>query len=82
MAFEKCYLPYNVCLVPTLTSRNIHYVEKSDRTTHGPVSSAKLYVRRSSVKDMNFVSVVSCLYFIAVLEEVSRYSCFFLAPSV
>jgi hypothetical protein len=42
MAFKKCYLPQNVCLVPTLAPLNIHCVEKSDKHAHGPVSSARL----------------------------------------
>jgi len=81
MAFEKCYLPQNVCLVPTLTSFNIHWVEKSDSTAHGPVSAARLCMS-SSVKDVSCVTLLSCLYYVAVPQEVSRYSCSVLAPCV
>jgi hypothetical protein len=79
MAYKKCYLPQNVCLVPTLTSLNIHCVEKIDRHADGPVSSARLSVRRPSVKDLKCVTLLSYLYFIAVPQGVSRYSCCFLA---
>jgi len=82
MAFKKCYSPQNVCLVPTLTSLNIHCVEQGNRCAHGPVSSARLFVRVPSVEDSGCVTVLSYLYFIAVLEEVSSYSCCFLDPCV
>lgn len=59
-------------LVPALTSLNIHCVEQGDRQQD--------CVRRPSVKDLGCVTLLSYLYFITVLEEVSRYSCCFLAP--
>jgi len=82
MAFRKCYSPQNICLVPTLTSLNTHCVEQGDRHAHSPVNSARWCVRRSSVKDLGCVTVLSYLYFIVVPQEVSRYSCCFLAPCV
>jgi len=82
MACKKFYSPQNVCLIQIITSLNIHCVQKSDRHAHGPVSSARLCVRRSSVKDLSFVTLLSYLYFIAVLEEVSRYSWCFLGLCV
>jgi hypothetical protein len=63
MTFKKHSLSQNICLVPTLIPVNNHSVERSDRAAECAVGSARLCIRRTSMKDLTFITFLVLVIF-------------------